>query len=75
MEIVNIHKAKTNLSKLIAQVAKGKEIVIANAGTPVAVLGPFKKPKQTFPFGILKGKVVIHKDFDKLPKEFMQHFS
>lgn len=75
METVNIHNAKTNLSKLLAKVAGGEEVVIAKAGSPIAVLGPFKKQKKAFPLGVLKGKIKIHKDFDELPDEFMQHFT
>ena len=41
LEMLNVHAAKTNLSKLLARVAKGEEIVIAKSGTPVAKLVPF----------------------------------
>ncbi len=40
MEIVNVHDAKTNLSRLLARVEAGERIVIARAGKPIAVLGP-----------------------------------
>jgi prevent-host-death family protein len=44
MTTVNIHEAKTHLSKLLRRVMNGEEIVIANAGKPVAVLSPFQEP-------------------------------
>lgn len=73
MRIVNIHEAKTHLSKLVDAVIHGNEILIAMAGKPVAKLGPIsKKPKR---FGVLKGKVKISKDFDSpLPEEFLSDF-
>ncbi|MFK7942601.1 MAG: type II toxin-antitoxin system Phd/YefM family antitoxin [Paracoccaceae bacterium] len=49
MSTVNIHDAKTNLSRLIAEVEKGGEVVIARAGKPIARLVPVApKPKRTF---------------------------
>lgn len=75
IKMINIHEAKTHLSKLIAAVAQGKEIIITKAGKPVAKLVPFesKKPKRIF--GILKGKIKIAKDFDApLPNEIISAF-
>ena len=45
MEIVNVHDAKTNLSKLLDRAAKGERIVIGKAGKPVARLEPFSNTK------------------------------
>ena len=56
MEIVNIHEAKTNFSKLLARVNSGEEIIIARSGEPCARLVPLKKGKKRIP-GIAKGKV------------------
>lgn len=42
METVNIHQAKTNLSKLLSRVELGEEIIISNRGIPVAKLVPFR---------------------------------
>jgi prevent-host-death family protein len=61
---VNIHDAKTHLSRLVEQAAAGKEIIIAKAGKPMAKLVPLTpapKPKQ---LGLLQGKLNIAKDFD-----------
>jgi prevent-host-death family protein len=71
---VNIHEAKTHFSKLLSRVAKGEEVVIARAGTPVARLVPLAgKPKQR-PLGTERGKIWMAPDFDELPQEFLQTF-
>lgn len=64
---VNVHEAKTHLSKLLARVAKGEEITIAKAGEPVARLVPARKtpPARRVP-GIDKGKLKIASDFDRM---------
>ncbi len=74
MQIINTHNAKTNLSQLLHQVSQGEEFIIGKAGTPVAKLVPYKTVEKKRVGGQLKGKISIHKDFDKLPEEFMQHF-
>jgi prevent-host-death family protein len=63
---VNIHEAKTHLSRLIERVEAGEEIVIGKAGKPVAKLIPYEEPKhpKRKP-GAWKGKVWISPDFDK----------
>jgi prevent-host-death family protein len=64
---VNIHQAKTHLSRLLTQVQQGEEIIISNAGKPVARLVPFKKKKeksQILP-GTAKGKIQISPDFEE----------
>jgi len=65
VETINVHSAKTHLSKLLARVAKGEEIVIAKAGKPVARLVPERPPAaaKRVP-GIDKGKLWIADDFD-----------
>jgi prevent-host-death family protein len=52
---VNIHEAKTHLSRLLEQVAAGERVVISKAGTPVADLVPHQA--ATVSFGGLKGEV------------------
>ena len=70
MAIVNIHEAKTHLSRLLARVAAGEEIVIARAGKPVAKLVPLSPIKKTRGCGLLKGKFVVSDSFfDPLPEE------
>ena len=70
MTTVNIHEAKTHLSKLLRRVMNGEEIIIAKAGEPIAVLSPVRKtPERRLP-GNDAGQVVIHPDFDDPLPEF-----
>ncbi len=61
---VNIHEAKTHLSRLLERVAAGEEIVIARAGTPVARLTAWHGITAPRTPGALRGKLLIHDDFD-----------
>lgn len=63
MMTVNIHEAKTHLSRLLEAVARGDELVIAKAGKPVARLVPITPNRDRAP-GFLKGKIRIARDFD-----------
>jgi prevent-host-death family protein len=73
MQTVNVHEAKTQLSRLLALVEAGESIVIARHGKPVAQLVPVSgAPRQP---GRLKGKIRIHADFDApLPEEVAAAF-
>jgi prevent-host-death family protein len=64
MKTINIHQAKTHLSKLLEMVSDGKTIIIANAGKPVAILGPIKPASMNRKLGLLKNKIKISADFD-----------
>ena len=72
---VNIHEAKTHLSKLLDDLASGTETIIAKAGKPVARLVPYaggRTPRQP---GFLKGKLRTPADFDApLPDEILDAF-
>ncbi len=73
MKTVNMHEAKTHLSKLVDAVLHGSEIIIALAGKPVATLSPIRKKKRLF--GVLKGKIKVAKDFDApLPDDIIADF-
>ncbi|MGH9512093.1 MAG: type II toxin-antitoxin system Phd/YefM family antitoxin [Terriglobales bacterium] len=61
---VNIHEAKTHLSRLLGRVAMGEEVVIAKAGTPVARLVPVKKGLKKRVFGSAKGEFTVPDDFN-----------
>ena len=75
MRIVNIHTAKTHLSRLLEEVAAGEEIVIAKAGKPVARLLPYAPRQEPRQPGLMKGKIWIADDFDDpLPEEIMAAF-
>jgi prevent-host-death family protein len=62
MDSVNVHAAKTNLSRLLDRVERGEEILIARNGLPVARLAPIK-PATRAP-GRLKGRIRLLQDFD-----------
>ncbi|MDE0051312.1 MAG: type II toxin-antitoxin system prevent-host-death family antitoxin [Rhodospirillales bacterium] len=69
MTVVNVHEAKTQLSRLLAQAEAGEEVVIARRGEPVARLVACKPRKKRRP-DRLKGKIVITDEFfDPLPEE------
>lgn len=72
---VNIHHAKTHLSRMIEDVRKGAEYTIAKAGKPVARLVPFISPKAPRKPGCLKGRIRIAADFDApLPDDLLDRF-
>lgn len=74
MQTVNIHEAKTHLSRFVDQAAAGEEIVIARAGKPVARLVALAsntdKPRT---LGLGKGRFTIPEGFDRLHDEAIQH--
>jgi prevent-host-death family protein len=71
---VNVHEAKTHLSKLLERVALGEEVVIAKAGTPVAKLVPFYEQPQTRIFGSAKGEFTVPDDFNEPVPEIEKLF-
>jgi len=75
MKMVNVHEAKTHLSRLLKRVAAGEEVVIAKAGRPVARLVPFAAPSGKRSLGFAKGQVRISSDFDApLPPTLLAGF-
>jgi prevent-host-death family protein len=73
--IVNIHEAKTHLSKLLARVSVGEEIIIAKAGRPVARLTPLEDAPVVRIAGSAVGEVVLMPDFDApLPDDVIEAF-
>ena len=64
MQTVNIHEAKTHLSRLLEQVAGGEEIIIAKAGKAIARLVPLDAAPKKRRLGLLKGKLNVPDDFD-----------
>jgi prevent-host-death family protein len=72
---VNIHEAKTHLSKLLKRVEGGEEIVIASAGKPVAKLTRVSAPGQKRIFGSEAGRFKVPDDFnDPLPDDILDDF-
>lgn len=74
MAEVNIHEAKTHLSKLLRRVTAGEEIVIARAGKPVARLVAVAEPPRPRELGKDRGKIWIADDFDTLDPEILADF-
>jgi prevent-host-death family protein len=77
MQTVNIHVAKTHLSRLLDEVAAGAEIVIARAGRPVARLVPLERPPLLArrQLGRLAGQLTVPADFDApLPDDILDSF-
>ena len=68
MNTVNIHQAKTHLSKLVDQAAKGESFIIAKAGKPLVKVVPLDapEPKAVRRLGFLKGQVSAPDDFDTM---------
>jgi len=69
MKIVTVHKAKTNLSRLIKNAAEGEEVVICRASKPVARLVPVGEVRGKRQPGSLKGKLQVGPEFfEPLPE-------
>ena len=74
MPVVNVHQAKTQLSRLLARVEAGEEVVIARRGEPVAKLVSCNPVGKRQP-DILKGKLVVPDSFfDPLPEEELKRW-
>lgn len=67
---INIHQAKTHLSRLIEDVASGNEVLIAKGGRPMARLVPLGRDDTPRRPGLLKGKLRISDDFDRAAAGF-----
>ena len=70
--IVNIYDAKTNLSKLLADVERGEEILIGRAGEPIARLSPVQREAREL--GFAKDQVWIADDFDETSDDIVDSF-
>jgi prevent-host-death family protein len=62
--VFNIHDAKTNLSRIVDDVAAGAEVIIAKAGKPMARLVPIDLAVKSKKLGLLKGKIKVSDDFN-----------
>jgi prevent-host-death family protein len=75
MKQVNIHRAKTHLSRLLEEVSAGEEVTIAKAGKPLARLVPLAPARRARKPGFLKGRIRIAADFDApLPDALLDAF-
>jgi prevent-host-death family protein len=75
MAEVNVHQAKTHLSRLLRRVEEGEEVVISRAGKPVARLVPVAPAKKLRELGQYRGQIWIAEDFDgPLPEDLQRAF-
>ena len=66
MRTVNIHEAKTNLSRLVDAAAKGESFIIAKAGKPLVKVVPVNAPAVKKRLGFLEGQFTVPDDFDTM---------
>jgi len=71
MRAVNIHEAKTHLSRLVDQAAKGEPFVIAKAGKPLVKVVPIDTPAagRVRRLGFMAGQIRVPDDFDRMGRE------
>ena len=75
MTTVNLHAAKTHLSRLVDEAVAGKDVVIAKAGKPMVRLVPVEPKRRRTGFGADKGQIWISDDFDApLPDDLLRLF-
>ncbi len=66
MNQYNIYEAKTHLSRLVEEAARGKPFIIAKAGKPLVEVVPLEAPEPLRPVGFYKGELKIPDDFDTM---------
>jgi prevent-host-death family protein len=71
---VDLHEAKTQLSRLLEEVEDGERIIIARAGEPVAVLIPYRTAVWRRRLGLFAGEATMRADFDELPADIAAAF-
>ncbi len=75
MPIINVHAAKSQLSRLLNAAAAGEDVIIAKAGKPVVRLVPIEARKERRKLGTLAGQLRVPDDFDDpLPDEILDAF-
>jgi prevent-host-death family protein len=74
MKQVNVHEAKTELSKLLELVEAGERVVIARAGRPVAVLSAYQPSVRKRRLGQFRGQGRVLEGFDDLPEDILRRF-
>ena len=74
MAQINIHEAKTHLSRLLARVLAGEDVVIARSGRPIARLVRYDSETEPRRPGGWEGRVVVADDFDDLPTDLAAAF-
>lgn len=66
MQTVNVHEAKTHLSRYLEQVERGEVLIIARAGHPLARLVPYASTLPPRVLGLGQGEATIPEDFDRM---------
>jgi prevent-host-death family protein len=74
LKVVNVHEAKTHLSRLLRRVARGEPVIIARGGKPVARLVPVEAGVTERRLGIDEGRGRIADDFDETPASVIAEF-
>lgn len=73
MSVVNIHEAKTHLSRLVDEAIRGGDVIIARANKPLVKLVPVKEARPPRRLGTASGKVTIAPDFDDPLTDFREY--
>ena len=73
MQTVNIHEAKTHLSRLVDQAARGEPFIIAKAGRPLVKVVPLGAPSQARRVGFLSGQGQVPEDFDAIGRDEIEN--
>jgi len=66
MEAVNMHEAKTQLSRLVEKAAKGVPFIIAKSGKPLVKVTALDAPRGTKRLGFMQGEIAVPEDFDRM---------
>jgi len=75
MKMINVYEAKTQLSRLLREVAAGEDVVIAKDGKPLARLVPYQEGGEKRELGFARGRVILAPDFDaRLPNSLLEAF-
>ncbi len=71
MKTINIHQAKTHLSRLVEEAAEGEPFIIAKAGKPIVKVTPLSAPTgtQVRRLGFMAGQIAVPDDFDRMGSE------
>jgi prevent-host-death family protein len=74
MRTINVHEAKTHLSRILEEIAAGDEVILAKAGKPMAVLSPYRQKSKKRRFFQMEGSIEIADDFTETPADFRAAF-
>ena len=72
MTTVNMHEAKTHLSRLVDQAARGESFVIAKAGKPLVQVTALDAPSSPQRLGFLAGEIAVPKDFNRMGQDAIE---